>query len=91
MKQSGQEDRGSGLVRSGFCRDRWRGLKGKNRNPYEFDNDNPDIEIKRRGKDKRLTDEERRLLKRRQAIEPIIGHLKADHRMDRRQLKGLSG
>ena len=40
------------------------------------DKDNPDIEIKHRGKDKRLTDEERRLLKRRQAIEPIIGHLK---------------
>ncbi len=43
----------------------------------------------RRGKDKRLTDEKRsRLLKRRQAIEPIIGYLKADHRMDRCHLKG---
>lgn len=37
------------------------------------DKDNPGVEIKHRGKDKRLTDEERRLLKRRQAIEPIIG------------------
>ena len=55
------------------------------------DKDNPDIEIKHRGKDKRLTDEERRLLKRRQAIEPIIGHLKADHRMDRCHLKGSEG
>jgi len=55
------------------------------------DKDNPDIEIKHRGKDKRLTDEERRLLKRRQAIEPIIGHLKADHRMDRCHLKGSLG
>ena len=55
------------------------------------DKDNPDIEIKHRGKDKRLTDEERRLLKRRQAIEPIIGHLKADHRMDRCHLKGAQG
>jgi IS5 family transposase len=54
------------------------------------DKDNPDIEIKHRGKDKRLTDEERRLLKRRQAIEPIIGHLKADHRMDRCHLKGAT-
>ena len=44
-----------------------------------------------RGKDKRLTDEERRLLKRRQAIEPIIGHLKADHRMDRCHLKASEG
>jgi IS5 family transposase len=55
------------------------------------DKDNPDVEIKHRGKDKRLTNEERRLLKRRQAIEPIIGHLKADHRMDRCHLKGSEG
>lgn len=55
------------------------------------DKDNPAIEIKHRGKDKRLTDEERRLLKRRQAIEPIIGHLKADHGMDRCHLKGSQG
>jgi len=55
------------------------------------DKDNPDIEIKHRGKDKRLTDGERRLLKRRQAIESIIGHLKADHRMDRCHLKGSHG
>jgi IS5 family transposase len=55
------------------------------------DKDNPAIEIKHRGKDKRLTDEERRLLKRRQAIEPIIGHLKTDHRMDRCHLKGAEG
>jgi IS5 family transposase len=55
------------------------------------DKDNPDIEIKHRGKDKRLTDEERVLLKRRQAIEPIIGHLKADHRMGRCHLKGSEG
>ncbi len=53
--------------------------------------DNPDIEIKHRGKDKRLTNEERRLLKRRQAIEPIIGHLKSDHRLDRCYLKGQTG
>jgi transposase, IS5 family len=55
------------------------------------DKDNPTIEIKHRGKDKRLTNEERRLLKRRQAIEPIIGHLKVDHRMDRCHLKGSEG
>ena len=30
-------------------------------------------------------------LKRRQAIEPIIGHLKTDHRMDRCHLKGEQG
>ena len=31
------------------------------------------------------------LLKRRQAIEPIIGHLKSGHRMDRCHLKGEQG
>ncbi len=55
------------------------------------DKDNPDIEIKHRGKDKRLSDEERKLLKRRQATEPIIGHLKMNHRMDRCHLRGSDG
>ena len=55
------------------------------------DKDSPGVEIKHRGKEKRLTEDERRLLKRRQAIEPIIGHLKADHRMDRCHLKGTEG
>jgi IS5 family transposase len=31
------------------------------------------------------------LLRRRQAIEPIIGHLKSDHRMERCHLKGERG
>jgi IS5 family transposase len=52
------------------------------------DADNPHIAIKHRGKFKTLTVQERKLLKRRQAIEPIIGHLKADHRMNRCHLKG---
>ena len=55
------------------------------------DQANPDIAIKHRGRFKSLTDEERKNLKRRQAIEPIIGHLKADHRMDRCHLKGAQG
>jgi len=55
------------------------------------DDQNPDVSIKHRGKYKRLNDKERRLLKRRQAIEPIIGHLKADHRMNRCHLKGAEG
>ena len=48
----------------------------------------PTVSIKHRGKAKWLTERERRLLKRRQAIEPIIGHLKADHRIDSCHLKG---
>jgi IS5 family transposase len=55
------------------------------------DADNPGIAIKHRGKYKSLTNQERKRLKRRQAIEPIIGHLKADHRMDRCYLKGEKG
>jgi IS5 family transposase len=55
------------------------------------DQQNPDVSIKHRGKYKRLNDKERRLLKRRQAIEPIIGHLKSDHRMNRCHLKGAEG
>lgn len=55
------------------------------------DADNPGIEIKHRGKAQSLTAQERMLLKRRQAIEPIIGHLKDDHGMDRCYLKGAQG
>jgi IS5 family transposase len=55
------------------------------------DQHNPGVSIKHHGKYKRLTEKERRLLKRRQAIEPIIGHLKADHRMNRCHLKGAEG
>ena len=55
------------------------------------DADNPGVAIKHRGKFKTLTTQERKLLRRRQSIEPIIGHLKADHRMDRCHLKGEQG
>jgi transposase, IS5 family len=30
-------------------------------------------------------------MRRRAAVEPVIGHLKADHRMDRNYLKGRDG
>ena len=55
------------------------------------DADNPDVHIVHRGKAKRISEQERQLLKRRQAIEPIIGHLKSDNRMDRCHLKGETG
>ena len=55
------------------------------------DADNPGVQIIHRGKYKSLSDHEKRLLKRRQAIEPLIGHTKADHRMDRCWLKGAVG
>ncbi len=55
------------------------------------DQDNPGVQICHRGKKKRLTAHQLKRLPRRQAIEPIIGHLKADHRMDRCHLKGSLG
>jgi IS5 family transposase len=55
------------------------------------DADNPGVQIIHRGKYKSLSQHERRLLKRRQAIEPLIGHTKADHRMDRCWLQGAVG
>ncbi|WP_258534298.1 transposase, partial [Xanthomonas oryzae] len=52
---------------------------------------NPGVKIIHRGKFKRLTDEQRRWLKRRQAVEPAIGHLKHDNGMDRCWLQGANG
>jgi len=49
------------------------------------------VHIVHRGKVKPISAQDRKLLKRCQAIEPIIGHLKADHRMDRCHLKGETG
>ena len=55
------------------------------------DKENSDVEIIHRGKYKSLTRQQRRWLKRRQAVEPAIGHLKSDHRMDRCWLQGQLG
>lgn len=52
---------------------------------------NPGVEIIHRGKFKSLTDQQRRWLKRRQAVEPAIGHLKHDNGMDRCWLRGSTG
>jgi transposase, IS5 family len=62
------------------------GFRGK-----EVDADNPDVQIIHRGRYRSLSKQERRWLKRRQAVEPAIGHLKADHRLDRCWLKGAVG
>ncbi len=55
------------------------------------DDDNPGVKIIHRGKYRSLTKQQRRWLKRRQAIEPAIGHLKSDNRLDRCHLKGQIG
>ncbi len=49
------------------------------------------VQVIHRGKSKSLTAAQRGWLRRRQAVEPAIGHLKADHRMDRCWLKGSEG
>ena len=49
------------------------------------------VQVIHRGKNKSLTTTQRRWLKRRQTIEPAIGHAKLDHRMDRCWLGGAAG
>jgi IS5 family transposase len=55
------------------------------------DEDVAPVRLLHRGKGKTLTEQQRRRLKRRQAIEPAIGHAKLDHRMDRCWLQGSVG
>jgi len=55
------------------------------------DADNPGREIIHRGKFKSLSQQQKGWLKRRTAVEPAIGHLKCDHRMDRCWLQGALG
>ncbi len=43
------------------------------------------------GQVRRVTKTVRREMKRRAAVEPVIGHMKAEHRMDRNYLKGRNG
>ena len=62
------------------------GYRGK-----DVDAANPGVQIIHRGRYKTMSEHERRLLKRRQAVEPAIGHLKADCRMNRCWLKGSMG
>ena len=49
------------------------------------------VQLIHRGKFRSLNAQQRRWLKRRQAIEPAIGHTKSDNRMDRCWLGGSSG
>ncbi len=43
------------------------------------------------GQVRRVTKSIRREMRRRAAVEPVIGHVKAEHRMDRNYLKGREG
>ena len=55
------------------------------------DHANPGVKIIHRGKYKSMAKADRKRLRRRQAVEPTIGHLKADHGMRRCWLKGANG
>ena len=55
------------------------------------DADNPDKQIIHKGKYKSLNTQQKRWLRRRSAVEPAIGHLKSDNRMNRCWLKGALG
>ena len=55
------------------------------------DADHPDKQIIHRGKIKSMNQQQKGWLRRRQAIEPAIGHLKLDNRMDRCWLQGALG
>lgn len=55
------------------------------------DKDNPTVEVVHRGRSKSMSKAKKKLLKRRQAIEPAIGHTKHDHRMIRCHLQGSLG
>lgn len=49
------------------------------------------VQVIHRGKAKTLSAQQKAWLRRRQAVEPAIGHAKADHRMDKCWLKGAEG
>ena len=66
------------VVDQGFC--------GK-----DVDQASPELEIIHRGRIKSMTKTQRRWLQRRQAVEPAIGHLKLDNRMQRCWLQGQTG
>ncbi len=56
------------------------------------DRDHPNVEVIHRRKYRSLTRQQRRCLRLRPApVEPTIGHLQADHRMDRCWLRGQLG
>ena len=55
------------------------------------DAENLGVPIIHRGKYQSLTRQQRRWIKRRQAVEPVIGHLKHDCRMERCWLRGATG
>jgi len=61
-----------------------RGYKGSQK-------DNPEVRVHISGTTRGKTKRQKKLLRRRSAIEPIIGHLKTGNRLGRNFLKGING
>lgn len=53
--------------------------------------ESPRFKVYTAGQKRGMTEAIKRVMKRRAAVEPVIGHLKADHRMDRNYLAGRIG
>ena len=62
-----------------------RGYRGHNAPP------DPKMKVYISGQKRGVTDAIKRDLRRRSAVEPVIGHAKSDHRMGRNFLKGVQG
>jgi IS5 family transposase len=61
------------------------GYRGHNAPPaYKF-------KVYTAGQKRRMTTAVKRLMRRRSAVEPVIGHVKSEHRMDRNHLAGREG
>src|SRR5207237_10831828 len=60
---------------------------------YRGHNAPPDYKFKvfTSGQKRRITPKSKREMKRRSAVEPVIGHLKSEHRMDRNYLAHRAG
>ncbi len=62
--------------------------------PEQVNHDQPPayrLKVYTQGQKRNVTQQIRRELKRRSTVEPVIGHLKSDHRMDRNYLAGRAG
>lgn len=80
---------GNKVITEAICDRGYRGCKEVTLNDNTIEISIPGIRLKRDTKEQ--INIKRTKFKRRAAIEPIIGHLKSDHRMARNYLKGFSG
>ncbi len=80
---------GDKIVNEAICDRGYRGVKEVTVNDNEITISIPDT--KRKKDTKKQINIKREKFKKRAAIEPIIGHLKSDHRMARNYLKGFKG